>query len=206
MVELVHELHLLEHVGPVRAVLVHLEHHHLPRRLVRHLKESRQESQLERGKTVRYITSSPVTPRGRGQMGKLAESVFTLFVSFRPTEHHHYMLTFSRRRTDGRRRRASYARISEGERKGGVRLNSTATDRGVGLVWFPKGSNLAASKRHQVAAPERGGGGAETARQRGEQTHRPAGPRNIKLHERLCKILPIRDGRRLQFEHIRGTK
>ena len=45
VVELVHELHLLEHVGPVRAVLVHLEHHHLPRRLVRHLKESRQESQ-----------------------------------------------------------------------------------------------------------------------------------------------------------------
>ena len=101
VVELVHELHLLEHVGPVRAVLVHLEHHHLPRRLVRHLKELRQESQLERGKTVRYITSSPVTPRGRGQMGKLAESVFTLFVSFRPTEHHHYMLTFSRRRKDG---------------------------------------------------------------------------------------------------------
>ena len=33
-------------------------------------------------------------------------------------------------------------------------MNSTATDRGVGLVWFPKGSNLAASKRHQVAAPE----------------------------------------------------
>ena len=45
VVELVHELHLLEHVGPVRAVLVHLEHHHLPRRLVRHLKQSRQESQ-----------------------------------------------------------------------------------------------------------------------------------------------------------------
>ena len=44
VVELVHELHLLEHVGPVRAVLVHLEHHHLPRRLVRHLKQSRQES------------------------------------------------------------------------------------------------------------------------------------------------------------------
>ena len=41
VVELVHELHLLEHVGPVRAVLVHLEHHHLPRRLVRHLKPSR---------------------------------------------------------------------------------------------------------------------------------------------------------------------
>ena len=35
-------------------------------------------------------------------------------------------------------------------------MNSTATDRGVGLVWFPKGSNLAASKRHQVATPERG--------------------------------------------------
>ena len=47
VVELVHELHLLEHVGPVRAVLVHLEHHHLPRRLVRHLKRSRQESQLK---------------------------------------------------------------------------------------------------------------------------------------------------------------
>ena len=50
VVELVHELHLLEHVGPVRAVLVHLEHHHLPRRLVRHLKQSRQESQLGKHK------------------------------------------------------------------------------------------------------------------------------------------------------------
>ena len=39
VIELVHELHLLEHVGPVRAVLVHLEHHHLPGGLVGHLKE-----------------------------------------------------------------------------------------------------------------------------------------------------------------------
>ena len=87
-------------------------------------------------------------------------------------------------------------------------MNSTAADRRVGLVWFPKGSNLAASKRHQVATPERGGGGAETARQRGEQTHRPAGPRNIKLHERLCKIPPrrVRMEDKLQFEHIRGKK
>ena len=39
VVELVHELHLLEHVGPVGAVLVHLQHHHLPRRLVGHLQK-----------------------------------------------------------------------------------------------------------------------------------------------------------------------
>ena len=47
MVELVHELHLLEHVGPVRAVLVHLEHHHLPGGLVGDLKESRRGDPLE---------------------------------------------------------------------------------------------------------------------------------------------------------------
>ena len=49
VIELVHELHLLEHVGPVRAVLVHLEHHHLPGGLVGHLKESRERDPLERG-------------------------------------------------------------------------------------------------------------------------------------------------------------
>jgi hypothetical protein len=42
VVKLVHELHLLEHVGPVRAVLVHLKHHHLARRLVGHLKRERE--------------------------------------------------------------------------------------------------------------------------------------------------------------------
>ena len=32
--EFVHELYFLQHVGPVGAVLVHLQDHHLPRRLV----------------------------------------------------------------------------------------------------------------------------------------------------------------------------
>ena len=47
-------------------------------------------------------------------------------------------------------------------------MNSTATDRRVGLVWFPKGSNLAASKRHQVATPEREEGEGQKLRAKGE--------------------------------------
>lgn len=38
VIEFVHELDFFEHVVAVGAVLVHLEHHHLARRLVGHLK------------------------------------------------------------------------------------------------------------------------------------------------------------------------
>ena len=38
MVQLVHELDLLEHVVPVGSLLVHLQDHHLPGVLVDHLK------------------------------------------------------------------------------------------------------------------------------------------------------------------------
>lgn len=37
MFELVHQLHLAKHVGPVCALLVHFEHHHLAGGLVRYL-------------------------------------------------------------------------------------------------------------------------------------------------------------------------
>lgn len=39
MFELVHELHFSQHVGPVGALLVHLEHHYLAGGLVRHLQQ-----------------------------------------------------------------------------------------------------------------------------------------------------------------------
>ena len=50
VVELVHELYLFEHVGPVRAVLVHLEHHHPSGRLVCHLQGERKRIAVRREK------------------------------------------------------------------------------------------------------------------------------------------------------------
>lgn len=43
MRQLVHQLHLLQHVAPVRAQLVHLQHHHGPRGLLRHLVQEKQQ-------------------------------------------------------------------------------------------------------------------------------------------------------------------
>lgn len=37
MGQLVQELHLTQHIGPIRAQLVHLQHHHLARSPVGHL-------------------------------------------------------------------------------------------------------------------------------------------------------------------------
>ena len=82
VIELVHELHLLEHVGPVRAVLVHLEHHHLPRRLVGHLKQSRQESRLGKGKTAihHFVTRhAPWTGSNGETCGISLHSSFRVF-------------------------------------------------------------------------------------------------------------------------------
>lgn len=39
MFQLVHQLHLPEHVGPVRPLLVHLEHHHLAGRFMGNLEK-----------------------------------------------------------------------------------------------------------------------------------------------------------------------
>ena len=64
VVELVHELHLLEHVVPVRAVLVHLEHHHLPGGFVGHLKESRKEAPLEKSEfAIEYMARRQIRHR-----------------------------------------------------------------------------------------------------------------------------------------------
>lgn len=46
VVQLVEQLHLLEHVVPVRAVLVHLQHHDLARRLVGNLKARQEREEL----------------------------------------------------------------------------------------------------------------------------------------------------------------
>lgn len=59
MAHLVHELHLLEHVGPVGAQQVLLEHHHLARGPVGHLRAERGGNVMQRRHLI--ISASPAT-------------------------------------------------------------------------------------------------------------------------------------------------
>lgn len=62
VVELVHQLHLLQHVAPVRGQQVHLQHHHLACDAVRHLCDN------ENCKIIGLEKNFPVSQSGvRGQ-------------------------------------------------------------------------------------------------------------------------------------------